>query len=83
MADREGKFSSAVEAPTLFGSHSLTLIDSVSGKALDVAMVSVRPIERPHSLVRRNYVSDRKSDGKSQTLPRMENFTRAPAAMPT
>jgi len=48
-ANREGKFSSAVEAPTQFGSHSLTLIDSVSGKILDGVMVSVRPIDRPRS----------------------------------
>ena len=48
-ADREGKFSSTAQAPTQFGYHSLTLVDSVSGKTLDGAMVSVMPIDRPRS----------------------------------
>jgi len=47
--DREGKFSSALQAPTQFGSHSLTLIDSVSRKILDGAMISVTPIDRSRS----------------------------------
>jgi photosystem II stability/assembly factor-like uncharacterized protein len=48
-ADREGKFSSAVQAPTQFGFHSLTLIDSASRKILDGAMVSVEPQDSPPS----------------------------------
>jgi photosystem II stability/assembly factor-like uncharacterized protein len=48
-ADREGKFSSAVQAPREFGVHSLTLIDSASRKVLDGAMVSVRPEDAPRS----------------------------------
>jgi Putative peptidoglycan binding domain len=43
VADRQGKFSAAVQAPSQFGFHSLTLIDSASKKVLDGAMISVSP----------------------------------------
>jgi photosystem II stability/assembly factor-like uncharacterized protein len=46
---REGRFSSAVQAPSQFGIYSLTLIDSATGRVLNGAMVSVRPEDRPPS----------------------------------
>jgi Tectonin domain len=48
-ADRAGKFSTAVKAPTQFGVHSLTLIDSASRNVLDGALISVRPTDKPRS----------------------------------
>jgi hypothetical protein len=49
VADRSGKFSATVKAPSGFGAHSLTLIDSASRRVLNGAIIFVRPEDRPHS----------------------------------
>lgn len=46
-ANREGKFSTVVKAPTQFGLYRLTLIDSASRKVLNGALISIRPDDKP------------------------------------
>jgi peptidoglycan hydrolase-like protein with peptidoglycan-binding domain len=49
VADRAGKFAATVQAPSEFGIHTLTLIDSATGRVLNGAMVSVRPEDGPRA----------------------------------
>jgi hypothetical protein len=49
VADRVGKFSATVQAPSAFGTYSLTLIDSATGRILNGAIISVRPQDSPRS----------------------------------